>query len=631
MDMGSFAKNAMWIGVFGLAGILSLSAPGRALADDDGSTDSAAKKDALGAAAKSDSGGGAKAEKKADAPGPLSERERMLLDRVEQLERRVEELEAKSAAPKKADGTAEETAKAPSSSSGDVADMGRSSAAPVHELAGGASEVKVGAAATPAPVSAPTVSTSGAATESASSAAAESSSVAAGGAEPAAAPAAAVAVGTQAAATPPKAEPFAFADWTWLNGNARTKDVPLDTKFFTPEIRADIDYVYDFNHPKDDTIGGSSEVFRSDEVQVTQLGVGGDFHYDNVRARVMTQFGLYSQTTPRNDASPARGQWDLDNAYRYLSEAYGGYHFNVLHGINVDAGIFMSYIGLFSYYNFDNWAYQPSYVSSNTPWFFNGVRVQIFPTEKLKIEPWFVNGWQSYGRFNGRPGFGFQILYRPVGWLSVLGNEYLLGEDALNTPGRVRYHSDDSIEIKYYDKPDNAISKMAFSLTGDIGCEHGGGVSCDTNSAKGPKQDFLGFMFYNRMWFDHDKLGLTLGGGKINNPGRYLVLLPPINGATAASGTPYFTENPGDPFKAWDASATFDYMPKQYITFRWEFDHRAANVPYFSGPGGITPTSCPTAPLVENICGSPGALVPGFTPDLKKIENRIDLAILVKF
>ncbi len=628
--MGSFVKNVKWMGVFGLAGILSFSAPGRALADDGGAKDSAVKNAAAGSA-KTDSGGSAKAEKKVDAPAALSERERILLDRVDQLERRVEELEAKGAAPKKAEETGEAvpvaksdpsvtanaarasasiaaTQIAKSATSVDLADLGRSNAAPVHDLAGGASEANGSNSA-----------------ESTSVAAAKSSSVAADPSLDAA-----VAIGTQVSAKPKKAEPFAFADWTWLNGNARTKDSPMDTKFFTPEIRADIDYVYDFNHPKDDTIGGSSEVFRSDEVQVTQLGVGGDFHYDNVRARVMTQFGLYSQTTPRNDASGSRGQWNLDNAYRYLSEAYGGYHFNWMHGVNVDAGIFMSYIGLFSYYNFDNWAYQPSYVSSNTPWFFNGVRVQIFPTEKLKIEPWFINGWQSYGRFNGRPGFGFQILWRPVGWLSVLGNEYLLGEDALNTPGRVRYHSDDSIEIKYYDKPDNAISKMAFSLTGDIGCEHGGGVSCDTNSAKGPKQDFLGFMLYNRIWFDRDKLGLTLGGGKINNPGRYLVLLPPINGATAASGTPYFTENPGDPFKAWDASATFDYMPKQYITFRWEFDHRAANVPYFSGPGGITPT-CPSAPLVENICGTPGSLVPGFTPDLKKIENRIDLAILVKF
>ncbi len=128
---------------------------------------------------------------------------------------------------------------------------------------------------------------------------------------------------------------------------------------------------------------------------------------------------MYSQTTPRNDASPARGQWNLADAYRYISEAYGGYHWNVLDGINVQAGIFMSYIGLFSYYNFDNWAYQPSYVSSNTPWFFNGMRVQIFPNEHLKIEPWLINGWQSYGRFNHRPGVGGQILWRPTGWFSV--------------------------------------------------------------------------------------------------------------------------------------------------------------------------------------------------------------------
>jgi len=430
---------------------------------------------------------------------------------------------------------------------------------------------------------------------------------------------------------PAKEEPFAFADWTWLNGNARTKTPAFDSKFFTPEIRVDVDYIYDLNHPKDDTIGGSSEVFRSNEFHVTQLGVGGDFHYDNVRARLMTQFGLYSQTTPRNDASPARGQWNLADAYRYVSEAYGGYHFNALHGINVDAGIFMSYVGLFSYYNFDNWAYQPSYVSSNTPWFFNGMRVQIFPTAHLKIEPWIINGWQSYGRFNNRLGIGGQILWRPNGWLSVLGNQYALGEDALNTPGRVRYHTDDSIELKYYDHPEKLLSKAAFSLTGDMGCEHGGGVSCAGNSTQiiggqrvlAPKQDFLGFMIYNRLWFHKDLYGFTLGGGKINNPGRYLVLLPPINGATATSGTNYFTENPGDPYKAWDASATFDYMPSQYITFRWEFDHRAANVPYFSGKGGITPPGGNT--------GAPGSTVTGWTPDLVKDENRFDLSILVKF
>ena len=517
---------------------------------------------------------------KVDAPAPLTERERWVLERMEELEKRVAELEAKGQPAPRSSSEAPENAQ--------------------PGVEGTVSGGEVASAVSPAATS--------------------------------------TAPGTQGKAStkPAKAEPFAFADFTWLTGNPRTKESPMDTKFFTPEIRADVDYVYDFKHPKDDTIGGSSEIFRSNEVHVTQLGVGGDFHYDNVRARVMTQFGLYSETTPRNDASPSRGQWNLGDAYRYLSEAYGGYHFNVLHGVNVDAGIFMSYVGLFSYYQFDNWAYQPSYVSSNTPWFFNGVRVQIFPSEHLKIEPWFVNGWQSYGRFNNRPGIGMQILWRPNGWLSVLGNQYMLGEDALNTPGRVRYHTDDSIQVKYYENQENFVSKAAFSLTGDMGCEHGGGVSCAGNSAKGPKQSFLGYMVYNRLWFDRDKYGLTIGGGQINNPGRYLVLLPPINGATASSGTPYFTENPGDPYKAWDLSGTFDWMPSQYITFRWEYNHRHANVPYFSGSGGVTPPGGNTA--------TPGGLVclSGFTtcdaspsntwlPDLRKTENRATMAILVKF
>jgi hypothetical protein len=418
------------------------------------------------------------------------------------------------------------------------------------------------------------------------------------------------------------AEPFAFADFTWLNGNARTKDAVLDTKYFTGEFRVDTSFIRDLNNPRDHTLVGSSESGRTNEFQVQQLGIGGDFHYDNVLGRVMTQFGMYSTMTPRNDTSPSRGQWQLDNAYRYISEAYGGYHIDRMNGINVEAGIFMSYVGLFSYYNFDNWAYQPSYVSSNTPWFFNGMRVQIFPSDKLKIEPWIVNGWQSYGMFNSTPGLGMQVLWRPNGSLSILSNSYW-GEDTLGVPGRKRAHSDDSVEVKYLDRPARLLDKAAFSLTVDAGCESGAGVSCTGNSPGRPSQQFLGFMIYNRLWFDRDRLGLTVGGGAITNPGRYLVLLPPINGATASSGTPYFTLNPGDRYRAWDASVTLDYMPRQFETFRVEFDHRAASVPYFAGAGGVTPPGGNTGPA--------GSLVPGFKPDLRRTENRFNLSMLVKF
>jgi hypothetical protein len=556
------------------------------------------------------------------------ERLEAMQKRIEQLEAELNQVKAQSAAPPAASkpAPAAQTAAA-------AAPPSPSHTAPELPLYASLSTPPLGSLAThPAPPAAP---------------------LAAGNLPAGPPPAQDAAATPQAPAAAPavdNATPFADYDWTWLNGNPRNKDTAFDSKFFTPEIRADITYTFDFNRPQDDSMGGSSELFRSNEIQLEQLGIGGDFHWDNVRARFMTQFGAYSTATIRNDPSYAKGQWDLADADRYLSEAYGGYHLNVMHGINIDAGIFMSYIGLFSYYNFDNWAYQPSYVSSNTPWFFQGVRIQTFPTHHLKIEPWIINGWQSYASANSRKGLGGQIKYTPFPWLNFVANEYGLGHDDLYIPHRARIHTDNSIEIKYYDKPGKTLDKMAFSVTGDLGCEFGGGVSCHGNTAGGPKQSFVGIMVYDRYWFDKDLFGFTLGGGVINNPGRYLVLLPPINGETAASAainSPYFTENPGDQFKAWDTSGTFDYMPRQWLTFRFEGDFRHANVPYWSGSGGITPPASgglfpgtnngyPTEYACMN--GSPSVTAAGcatqgglWSPDLRKREWLLDIDLMVKF
>jgi hypothetical protein len=489
----------------------------------------------------------------------------------------------------------------------------------------------------------------------------------------AAAPAAPAAPATPdiGAETTTKTAPFP-GDWTWLNSNGRVVDSPMSTKYFTPEFRADVNYTWDHNHPTDDSLGGSTETFRAEEFQLEQLSFGGDIRIDNVRGRFLTMFGEWATTTPRNDASYNRGQWDLADAYRYVSEAWGGYHWNKMHGINVDAGIFVSYIGLFSYYNADNWAYQPSYVSSNTPWFFTGLRLQFFPTEKLKIEPWIINGWQTYARPNSKPGLGGQILYRPRPWLDLVFNNYGVGEDDLGLPYRHRLHTDDSIEVKYYDNKEKYIDKAAFTVTADAGCEFGldgagppvENVACHGNpkvsaaagGGRAFKQAFLGWMAYDRTWWDKDKYAMTLGGGMMTNPGRYLTLLPPINGATAFTGSPYFTENPGDQAHAWDMTVTLDYMPSQYVTFRTETGYRHSDTPYWTGRGGITPPggnngspgtyACSTgassgvswapagAGLVaaEAACGGPvGQTSAVWFPSLVKDQFVVTEALMVRF
>lgn len=426
-------------------------------------------------------------------------------------------------------------------------------------------------------------------------------------------------------------EAFDGIDVSWQNGSdRRDSSVFKNMKYFVPSVFLDVNYTYSFNNPNDNTVVGSTALARNNEIQLSALHFGGDFTYKNARARVMTQFGTRSIVVPRNDVSPYRGQYQLANVYRYLSEAYAGYHFNKMYGINVDAGMFMSYIGLNSYYQAENWEYQASFTSDNTPWFFNGLRVQIHPTKHLKIEPWIINGWQSYGKFNAMPGIGGNITWMPSSNFKLLTNNYY-GTDAGGLPQRKRFHSDNSMLVRYLNKPESkGISRAALSLTADFGFEKGGGVNGLKNgdSTQGPAQYFASAMIYHRLWFAKNKFAWTIGGGVMTNPGRYLVLyptgeaspLPDPNNPTQTEGAFPFSANPGDVFKGWDVSTNFDWMPNQSITFRVEMVHRASNVPYFAGPGGVTsPTGYTTTPLPAD-----------WRPDLVKSETRVILAMLFR-
>jgi len=423
--------------------------------------------------------------------------------------------------------------------------------------------------------------------------------------------------------------PFDGYDQSWQNGNDRRDSAILQSKYFNGNIMVDANATYSFWNPNDHTVVGSTALARDNEMEVSAAAIGGDFSYDAARGRIMMQFGTRSTIVPRNDLSPYRGQYQLADAYRYISEAYGGYHINCMYGINIDAGMFMSYVGLNSYYQVENWEYQASYTSDNTPWYFNGMRVQIFPAKQLKIEAWLINGWQSYGMFNDMPGFGGNFTWCPSENFKILTNDYY-GSDAAGLLGRHRWHSDNSTELRYYHKRESSgVSQMAFCYTFDIGAESGDGVNgFRSDPTLGPAQFFVSEMFYNRVWFHHNKFAWTVGGGVMRNPGRYLVLeptgqasnIPDPNNPAAPVPATAFTQNPGDYFSGWDWSTNFSWMPNQSIEFRLEYVRRGASVPYFNGPGGVTsPSGYTTTPIPSN-----------WAPDLATTESRIIFAMLFR-
>ena len=264
----------------------------------------------------------------------------------------------------------------------------------------------------------------------------------------------------------------------------------------------------------------------------------------------------------------------------------------------------MSYIGLESYVTQENWSYQRSMVCDFTPFYFTGARLQMFPSKKFKTELWLMNGWQSYNKFNQRIAVGNSNYFRPSENLQLVANFYL-GQDTPNS-NTIRFHHDNSIVARYYKNKDaKGISQAAFSLNSHIGFQDGNGVSMHN-------QYMAGTSLANRIWFCKNKFALTLRGDVITNPGGYLAFSPspvPDNDYNDAV-------NNGKTLMMFQGTATFDIMPNDHVTFRLEYDHRNASMPYFAGPQGTTSP--------DGYIATPTT---GWRPDLVDFEDRIILAV----
>jgi hypothetical protein len=403
-------------------------------------------------------------------------------------------------------------------------------------------------------------------------------------------------------AKPAKAAPFAFGDFTWMNGQSRQHSQPLTTPIGTLSLYFDSYYGYSLNHPKDDTIVGSSTLGRDGEFALNLAMVALDTQYKSVLGKLSFQVGNSLSVIQDLDGTANKGRnLSLANI-KYVSESYAGYHFDAMNGINVEAGIFYSYIGLESYLMAENWNYNRSLVCDFTPFYFEGARVQFFPTDKIKIEPWVMNGFQTYGKWNKNVSVGLSNYYRPQEWLAFVANFYY-GTDQKDNPGRKRFHHDHSVILRYYNRPTSTrISKMAFSLNNHYGFETGG-----INPFPGRSAYVAGSSLANRIWFRHDKLAWTIRGEGITNPSRFLAPVPTANG---------FPTGPDNySLKIWGLTSTFDLMPTDFVDFRAEFMSRHSNVPFFAGPGGTTSP--------DGFQGTPGS----FTPDVAKHEHRLTFAI----
>ena len=410
--------------------------------------------------------------------------------------------------------------------------------------------------------------------------------------------------------------PFEGMDLTWINGQNRQHDFPLQLRdqrgetVLTGTVLLDSYFNYNFARPLDHTQTISATTGRAQEFSLSLASAGIETNYKNIIGRLWVQTGSLLHIVQETDGSVARGRNTGTGNLKFIREAAAGYHFNKAYGLNVELGIFMSYIGLESYVVQENWSYQRSLVCDFTPFYFQGARVQFYPSRKFKTELWLMNGWQTYNIVNRQPAVGNSNYYRPTENLQLVANFYY-GNDSRPAPdsaaaGRaayphvVRFHHDNSVVARYYHKPKtgpiHGITQAAFSLNTHYGFQSGDGVRRQDNY-------MFGSSLANRLWFAKNHLALTTRVGFVKNPSRYLSFSPSVMG---------FTDPDTRKLTAKEATVTFDMMPSDFVTFRVEYLHRSANIPYFAGPGGTTsPSGYADQPLPA-----------GWQPDLRDYENR---------
>ncbi|MDV6167403.1 outer membrane beta-barrel protein [Flavobacterium sp. DG1-102-2] len=437
----------------------------------------------------------------------------------------------------------------------------------------------------------------------------------------------------QAQDTITKKVPFDGMDLTWINGQNRQKNFPLTLKdkdgetILTGVTYLDAYYNYNFANPTDNTQTISSTIGRHNEFTLNLASIGLETNYKNIIGRVWLQYGQMGSIVNDLDGSVNRGRNTSIYNLKYIREAAAGYHFNTWYGINVEMGIFMSYIGLESYVTQENWSYQRSMLCDFTPFYFTGARVQVHPSKNLRTELWLLNGWQSYNSFSKGPGLGSSTYYRPSENLQLVANFYL-GRDTQNpdTEGnqseRVRFHHDNSIVGRYYKNPESkGISQAAFSLNSHYGFQSN---DQEGDIVKAKDNFMIGTSLANRVWFNKNKMAVTLRADYMTNQSvvngvnvsPYLAFTPATTGDVPNNYDSAIAN--GDKLKIFQFTTTFDIMPSDFVTFRLEYGYRNASVPYFTGSGGTTSASGWT--------NGPTGTTP-WAADLKKSENRITLAV----
>jgi hypothetical protein len=227
--------------------------------------------------------------------------------------------------------------------------------------------------------------------------------------------------------------------WTYLSavGIGALSSVAYAEEATAPAVKfggfIDTYYAYDFRKPGPERVflnpaGASPAIYatqpaRHNEFNINLAFLEAKVEAARVRGRLALQMGTSVQANYAGESAGEQARAGGSGAgglSRHIQEAVAGYE--IAPGFWVDAGIYLSHIGLESFISRDNITYTRSLGADNSPYYQSGARFSYAFSEAWSAQLHLLNGWQNINENNSQKAVGTQVAFSPSSSLSITHN-----------------------------------------------------------------------------------------------------------------------------------------------------------------------------------------------------------------
>lgn len=189
---------------------------------------------------------------------------------------------------------------------------------------------------------------------------------------------------------------------------------PIASKTFTFGGYVEALYQWNFNNPENGITHYRGFDNRHNTFTLSNIALDASWDYANIVGRLTLQVGATPSTyyLAEPSAAGAAGANASDQAlWKYVQQAFAGYHFDWGGGLTLTAGVFLSPIGPESMAVRDNWNWSRSNLFFGLPFYHTGARATYALSDAWAFALAAYNGWNSVVDNNAGKSISGQLTY----------------------------------------------------------------------------------------------------------------------------------------------------------------------------------------------------------------------------